>query len=141
MLMKRLLRDIAIAVALLVFVSALQATAASAEVLTLSEAVDRALGFAPSVAIAAAQSDLGRARTAEQRSPLFPAISAGTEYYQAPGYSEVITNRGLSASMVTLDYTAWDWGRRTAQYRAARYASEAATLGVAAARAQIVFDT
>src|SRR5260370_28287505 len=43
--------------------------------------------------------------------------------------------------MLTLDYTAWDWGRRQARLRAAEYVSQASRLGVAAARAQIVFDT
>ena len=48
---------------------------------------------------------------------------------------------GFSAGTPTLDYTAWDWGRRQARLRAAEYVSEASRLGVAAARAQIVFDT
>ena len=81
------------------------------------------------------------AHVREQRAPLFPTVGAGAEYYQAPGYNEVVTNRGLSAGMLTLDYTAWDWGRRQARLRAAEYVSEASRLGVAAARAQIVFDT
>src|SRR5215467_8920515 len=87
-----------------------------------------------------AESELSKARTREQRAPLFPTLTAGTEYYQAPGYNTTITNRGLSAGLVALNYTAWDWGRREAQYRAASYVSEAAQLGVAAARAQIAFD-
>ncbi len=91
--------------------------------------------------MASGTSDLTEARAREQRAPLFPSISAGTEYYQAPGYNQVITNRGLSSGLLALNYTAFDWGRRAARYRAARYVSEAATLGVAAARAQIAFDT
>jgi outer membrane protein TolC len=114
---------------------------AGATPLTLSEAIDRALAFAPSVSMVAAESEVSRARTREQRAPLFPTFSAGVEYYQAPGYNTTVTNRGLSAGLVALNYTAWDWGRREAQYRAARYVSEAAQLGIAAARAQIVFDT
>jgi outer membrane protein TolC len=114
---------------------------ASAAPLTLQQAIDRALRFAPSIAMASGTSDLSEARAREQRAPLFPSISAGTEYYQAPGYNQVITNRGLSSGLLALNYTAFDWGRRAARYRAARYVSEAATLGVAAARAQIAFDT
>ncbi len=114
---------------------------AEAAPLTLANAIDRALVFAPSVSMASADSDVSRARAREQRAPLYPSLTAGTEYYQAPGYNTVITNRGLSAGMLALNYTMWDWGRRQAQYRAARYVSEAAQLGVAAARAQIVFDT
>ncbi len=72
--------------------------------------------------------------------PMMPAISAGAEYYQAPGYDEVITNRGLSSGLLALDYTALDFGRRMSRVRAARYAAEAARLGIVAARAQIVFD-
>jgi outer membrane protein TolC len=109
--------------------------------LTLSEAIDRALAFAPSVSMVSAESEVSKARTREQRAPLFPTLTAGTEYYQAPGYNTTVTNRGLSAGLVALNYTAWDWGRREAQYRAARLVSEAAQLGIAAARAQIAFDT
>jgi len=108
--------------------------------LTLNDAIDRALVFAPSVSMVSAESEVSKARTREQRAPLFPTLTAGTEYYQAPGYNTTVTNRGLSAGLIALNYTAWDWGRREAQYRAARYVSEAAQLGVAAARAQIAFD-
>jgi len=116
------------------------AAVAIAAPLTLADVVERALKFAPSVSAAEAQSAYGDAREREQFAPLLPAISAGVEYYQAPGYSEVITNRGQSAALLALNYTAWDWGRRSARYHAARYAAQAATLGIAAARAQIVFD-
>ena len=114
---------------------------ASATTITLSDAIDRALHLAPSVDVAAAASDISVAQVREQRAPLFPTVGASAEYYQAPGYNEVITNRGLSAAMLTLDYTAWDWGLRQARLRAAEYESEASRLGVAAARVQIVFDT
>ncbi len=114
---------------------------ANAAALTLDQAIDRALRFAPSIEMAAAKSDLVDASAREQRAPLFPSLSAGTEYYQAPGYSEVITNRGLSAAMLSLDYTAWDWGRRESNYRAAQIVGEVARLGIASSRAQIVFDT
>ncbi len=109
--------------------------------ITLSDAIDRALRLAPSVDLAAAARDLSAANVREQRAPLFPAIAAAAEYTQSPGYDEVITNRGLSSAQLTLDYMAWDWGRRQALVRAAEYSSEASRLGVASARAQIVFDT
>jgi outer membrane protein TolC len=112
-----------------------------AAALTLNEAIDRALAFAPALSMVSAESEVNKARAREQRAPLFPALTAGTEYYQAPGYNTTVTNRGLSAGLIALNYTAWDWGRREAQYRAARYVSEAAQLGLAAARAQIAFDT
>lgn len=75
------------------------------------------------------------------RAPMMPSISTGAEYYQAPGYDPVITNRGLSSGMLALDYTAIDFGRRMSRVRAARYAADAARLGIVATRAQIVFDT
>ena len=114
---------------------------ARAATITLPDAIDRALRLAPSVDVAAAASDMSAADVRGQHAPLFPTVGAGAEYYQAPGYDQVITNRGLSSGQLTLDYTAWDWGRRQAQLRAAEYVSEAARLGVAAASAQIVFDT
>jgi outer membrane protein TolC len=114
---------------------------AAAATLTLAEAIDRAMAFAPTVAAAAADSDFSQARVREMYAPFLPSVSAGVEYYQAPGYSQAITNRGLSSMLLTADYTAFDFGRRLARLRAARYANEAAMLGVQAARAQIVFDT
>ena len=109
--------------------------------LTLPDAIARALKFAPSMQAAAAQSDMSRAQVREQRSALFPSISTGGEYYNAPGYDDVITNRALSTAMVMMNFTAWDWGRRQARVRAARYVAEAAQLGIAAAQAQIAYDT
>jgi outer membrane protein TolC len=117
------------------------ASVAAAAPITLSDAIDRALRYAPAADIAAAASDMSAAHVREQRAPLFPTVGTGVEYYQAPGYDPTITNRGLSTALVTLDYTAWDWGRREARLRAAQYVLEASRLGVAAARAQIVFDT
>lgn len=116
------------------------APTARADTLTLRDAIDRALRFAPALAMATATSDLSEARTREMRAPMMPSISAGSEYYQAPGYDEVITNRGLSSGLLALDYTAVDFGRRMSRVRAARYAAEAAQLGIVATRAQIVFD-
>jgi outer membrane protein TolC len=116
------------------------APSAQADILTLRDAIDRALNFAPSLAMATATSELSDARTREMWAPMMPSISAGSEYYQAPGYDEVITNRGLTSGLLALDYTAIDFGRRMSRVRAARYAAEAAHLGIAAARAQIVFD-
>jgi multidrug efflux system outer membrane protein len=114
---------------------------ASAATITLPDAIERALHVAPAVDVAAAASDMSVAHVREQRAPLFPTVAAGAEYYQAPGYDIVVTNRGLSTGLLTLDWTAWDWGRRQARLRAAQYVNEASRLGVSAARAQIVFDT
>ncbi len=127
--------------AVLAAVTLVWASVAAAATTTLSDAIERALHLAPSVDIAAAASDMSVAHVREQRAPLFPTVGTGVEYYQAPGYNPTITNRGLSTALLTLDYTAWDWGRRQARVRAAEYVLEASRLGVAAARAQIVFDT
>jgi outer membrane protein TolC len=109
--------------------------------ITLQQAIQRALEVAPSIESAAAAREASDARVKEQRAPLYPSLSAGAEYYQAPGYSEVITNRGLSSGMLMLDWTAFDFGRRLAQLHAAEYVREAAALGINAARAQTVYDT
>ena len=116
-------------------------TLARAETITLSDAIDRALRFAPSLTMASAGSALSDARIREMRAPMMPSVSAGAEYYQAPGYDPVISNRGLSSAMLALDYTAVDFGRRMSRVRAANYAAEASRLGIVATRAQIVFDT
>ena len=125
------------ALALLLF----SASPVHAEALTLRDAIERALRFAPAIAVSIADSDLSDAQMREVRAPLMPAISARSEYGQSPGYDEVVTNRGLSTATLNLDYTAIDFGRRMSQVRAARYAADVARLGVAAARAQVVFDT
>ena len=64
---------------------------AHGETLTLDQAIQRALAFAPTVASANAQSDLSDALVREARAPLDPSLSAGSEYMQAPGYSKTIT--------------------------------------------------
>ena len=114
---------------------------AHGETLTLDRAIQRALAFAPTIASASAQSDLSTAMVREARAPLYPSLSVGSEYMQAPGYSLAVTNGGISDAMLTLNYTAFDFGRRLAQARAALYQSEADRYGVRAARAQIIFDT
>jgi outer membrane protein TolC len=115
--------------------------ATAAKTITLDEAVARALKIAPSMESAAAQSDLNHARIDEARAPLFPSMSANGEYYQPSGYDKTISNGGLTQGQLALNYTAFDGGRRSALLRAARYASQAATLGIGAAQAQVVFDT
>ena len=113
----------------------------AARTITLDEALARALKIAPSLESAAAQSDLNRARIDEARAPLFPSVSGNGEYYQPSGYDKAISNGGLTQGLLSLSYIAFDGGRRSALLRAARYASLAATLGVRAAQAQVVFDT
>ena len=115
--------------------------ARSGETITLDQAIGRALEVAPTLANAAANSDLNHARVDEARAPLFPTLSGAGDYQQSPGYSTVITNRGQTLAQLVLDYTVYDGGKRNDQVRGARYAAEAATLGVAAVRAQIVFET
>jgi outer membrane protein len=90
---------------------------------------------------AAAQSDLNLGRVEETRAPLLPSVLSNGEYYQPAGYSKTISNGGLTQAQLALTYTAFDGGRRMAQLRAARYAAQAAALGVRAAQAQVVFDT
>ncbi len=128
-------------VAVLIVTTLAARAARCSEILTLDQAIGRALEIAPTLANAAASSDLSRARADEARAPLYPSIGGAGEYTQSPGYDQIITNRGETLAQLVLDYTAYDGGRRSDQLRAARYASEAAMLGVAAVRAQIVFDT
>ncbi len=125
--------------AIVVTISILFAAApARAETLTLGQAVERALAFAPTVTSASAQSDLSTAMVREARAPLYPSLSTGAEYAQFPGYSIAVTNGGLSDAM---NCTVYDFGGRMANVRAALYQSQAAEYGIRAARAQIVFDT
>lgn len=116
------------------------ADAADASSLTLKQAVQRALEFAPMVQGADAQSDLGTAMLHAARAPLYPSLSALSEYNQSPGYSLTIANGGLSDAMLMLNYT-FQFGQRSAAARAALYRSEADHYGIGAARAQIIFDT
>ena len=117
------------------------AAPAHGESLTLEQALQRALAYAPTISSAAAQSDLGAALAREARAPLYPSLAAGSEYMQAPGYSAAVTNGGLSDALITFDYTAYDFGHRGALALAALYQSEADRYGIEVARQQIVFDT
>ncbi|HKD65902.1 MAG TPA: TolC family protein [Candidatus Binataceae bacterium] len=128
----------------MLFLSALFALPAAAwggEVLTLPQAISRALAYAPAVSAAIATTDLSSGKLTEARSAFYPDISGAGEYNQAPGYDQRISNRGLTLAQLQATYTVYDGGRREAQERAARYAEQAARLGIQAAQAQIVFDT
>jgi outer membrane protein TolC len=138
--MRRLLRCVPI-VAAISAITMIVASARCDETITLAQAIGRALEVAPALANAAANSDLNRARIDEARAPLYPSLSGAGDYMQAPGYDRTITNGGQTLAQLVVGYTAFDGGRRDAKSRAARYAAEAATLGVVAVRAQIVFDT
>ncbi len=120
---------------------ALPADLLAAQTLTLTDAIGRALAYAPADELAAAQRDFSTARVNEARAPLMPSIAANGEYFQAPGYDQVITNRGLTLAQLALSYIVFDGGLRMDQVRAARYAQQAAALGIDAARGQIIFDT
>src|SRR5580700_2121590 len=111
------------------------------EVITLAQAVSRALRYAPSVLSASANDELSIGKLGEARSALYPDLSGTGEYNQAPGYDQRISNRGLTLGQLQANYTVYDGGRRQAQVRSARYAAQAARLGIQAAQAQIVFDT
>jgi outer membrane protein len=113
----------------------------SGEVITLAQAINRALVVAPSLLSADADSELNAGKLNEARAALYPSLSSIGEYNQAPGYDQRISNRGLTLAQLTADYTVYDGGRRQAQVRAARYAAQAAQFGIQAAQAQIVFDT
>src|SRR6202162_2318273 len=130
-------RPFVAAFAMLLFI----APPAHAQQLTLHDAIDRALRFAPSLEASIAASDLSEATIREMRAPMFPSVTASGEYAQWPGYDIVVTNRGLTRAQLELDYTAVDFGRRMSRVRSARYAAEAARLGLSATRAQIIFDT
>jgi outer membrane protein TolC len=125
------------ALALLLF----SASPLRAETLTLREAIDRALRFAPAMGVSLASADISDAQTREARAAMMPAVSARLEYAQWPGYDVVVTNRGLSSAALGLNYTAIDFGQRMSKVRAARFAAQAVHLGIAGARAQVVFDT
>jgi adhesin transport system outer membrane protein len=112
-----------------------------ADPLTLKEAISRAVSYAPAAEIARAQTDLSDAKVREARAPFFPTIIGSGEYNQAPGYDQVITNRGLTLAQLGLDYTAFDGGRRDARLKASRYTADAARLGLDATRVQIIFAT
>jgi outer membrane protein len=124
-----------------VFATASRRNAMAAKAITLEEAIARALKVAPSLDSAAAESDLNRARIEEARAPLIPWIAGNGEYYQPSGYDKTISNGGLTQAQLALTYTAFDGGKRLAQLHGARYAAQAAALGVRAAEAQVVFDT
>jgi outer membrane protein TolC len=70
---------------------AMLAKPAHGETLILNEVIRRALAYAPSVFSATAQSDLNVATVRGARAPLYPSLSAGSEYMQAPGYSAAVT--------------------------------------------------
>ncbi len=135
------LQAVAASLALLFSVSIAPSDAASAQTLTLADCIKRAIAIAPAIDAAAAAFEVRRADLDESRAPLRPELHSALEYNQAPGYDERISNRGLSSGEIVADYLAFDGGRRLARLHSARYAAQAAALGVDAARSQIIRDT
>ena len=117
------------------------APALAAGELSLADAIQKALVFAPSAQAAVATADLGAAQVREAEAPFYPAVSGNIDYYQPTGFSRTITNGGQSDTLLGLSYTAYDFGRRLAALHASQYAQEAKRFGLSAVRAQIVFDT
>lgn len=113
----------------------------AAEPLTLAQSIELALRVAPALEEAGAGAALGEARVGEARAPLLPSLHSELEYSQQPGFDEAITNSGTSSAQLLADYVAFDGGRHLAALRAARWQAQAAALGVAFARGQVVFDT
>jgi outer membrane protein TolC len=130
-----------IALPVILLTTAARVAAAEAGPLTLEQCVARALATAPTIEVARAGADFSEAQMREASSALYPSLRTDIDYLQQPGYNQAITNRGQSSGQAIADYLAIDGGRRLAQVRAANYARLAASLGVAAARSQIILDT
>ena len=121
--------------------AALASYSHAGEPLTLNECVERALRTIPKLAEAGAAIDLTAAQRREVNASFYPTLRSDVQYYQEPGYREAITNRGLAAGQLLADYQVFDGGKRLAQLRAAQFAEQASTLGLDAARSQVIFDT
>src|SRR5580704_16020873 len=125
----------------LFLLAVLASSSRAGEPLTLNECVERALRTIPKLAEAGAAIDLTAAQRREVGASLYPTLRSDVEYFQEPGYREAITNRGLAAGQLLADYQLFDGGRRLAQLRAAQFAEQASSLGLDAARSQVIFDT
>jgi outer membrane protein TolC len=125
----------------LFLLAVLASSSRAGEPLTLNECVERALRTIPKLAEAGAAIDLTAAQRREVGASLYPTLRSDVQYFQEPGYREAITNRGLAAGQLLADYQLFDGGRRLAQLRAAQFAEQASTLGLDAARSQVIFDT
>jgi outer membrane protein TolC len=73
--------------------------ARGSEIITLDQAIGRALEIGPTLANAAANSDLNRARLVKARSPLYPNLAETGGYTQSPNYDK-------ARSQIVFDTTA-----------------------------------
>ncbi len=127
------------------------ASEAPAEVLTLPEAIDRALRFAPAAVGARVATDDASAGLMEARGDLLPSINLGSTFATSSNDRfDQATGRLVSESysaQATASYEIFSFGRRLATNRAARARLDAAIAGerdqdfaVALTTTQIFYD-
>ena len=125
--------------------------AASPETLSLQEAIDRALRFAPAAVNARVATDEASAGVMEARGAYLPSINLGSAFASSSNERfDQATGRLVSESytaQATANYEVFSFGRRIATHRAARARLDAAIAGerdqdfaVALATTQIFYD-
>ncbi len=119
-------------------------------VLSLAEAVRRALANQPSVAAARDSRAAAAAAVTEARAPFFPSVAAsvsahryaiGNLVYPLSGidiHNLPIFDRTLSQGAVSLGYTLWDFGGRASQVRLAQAQVRKADAVLDASRAAMI---
>lgn len=136
-----------------VFLFAFAAQAQDSASLTLGAVVDRALASHPAIAAARAMRDRTTADLGGARAALLPTIGidGSLNRFQEPMVvrplhgldlrNPPLFDRSLVQSEVTLNWTVWDFGRRSAQVRAQRALGDAADEAIGSTAQQLAART
>jgi len=101
--------------------------AAAAEIVTVEEAVGRALARSPAVQAAVFGTSGAAARQRAARAAYTPQFSAKSEFGRSAGFDERVTNGGITSALVGVEATLLDGGLRDAEFAAARARLRSAT--------------
>ena len=114
---------------------------AATEIVTVEEAVARALARSPAAQAAAFETAAAVARKRAAHAAYSPQFSAKGELGRSAGYDKAVTNGGITDALFGVETTLVDGGLRDAEFAAARARLRSASAIEQQRRAEVAFAT